>query len=123
MPLIETFGVMAVAITAVLVAVQVAGPRALDYRISDRGLEVMLFRRVPIRIVPLNRIVDVSDDRVGKWEYLFAFRLGNRFVGQAVVVRTRRPLLWRILITPNDPGEFVKRFRELTQARTGHDRE
>lgn len=112
MQVIPVFGLVVAAILAVFVGFQLVGPLLCDYRLSERGLELLFFGHLPVRLVPLRAITEVTGD-IGKWEYLLALRMGNRFVGQAVLVRTHRPLLWLILITPTDPEGFVRRFWDL----------
>lgn len=100
-------------ITAVVVGAQLGGRFLINYRLSEEGLQLMIVRQIPVRLAALNRIVDVEDGPSGKWDYILAWRMGNRFFGPGVMVRTDRPFMTRILITPDDPEAFVRQFRAM----------
>ena len=110
---IEILAIGALALTIMmLVIAPLVGPRLLDYRISKRGLEFLIIRRIPVRLARLDQIVDVEIGRIAKWDYALSWRCGNGF-GPIVLVRTTKRGMRRILITPADPESFRDLYRKL----------
>jgi len=87
---------------------QLAGPRLGKYRITDNSVEFVMFRTVPVW---KSFFDDISDVRIISFAELLitpSFHLMNRPFGQYVLVRKRRGIFRAVVITPDNPKEFVK---------------
>jgi hypothetical protein len=92
-----------------------------DYKITDRGLYILVARLVPLKVLPLRRIVAVErgpfDRNFWKWGVFTNVRLGNRLRGESVLVKTRGLPITGVIVTPADPDGFERDLRRLIEAR------
>ena len=94
---------------------------AITYRLTRRSILVVLFRVVPISRTPYERIREVS----GPWWHaeslgdLFAVKFGNRVYARGGSVLIRRKWALSIVLSPDDPEEFIRELRERAHQRTG----
>lgn len=108
-------------ILAVL-ALAVFGARYLfDYRLSERGLYVVVLRWVPVKVLSLRRIAAVQrgpfDESFWRWGAFTNVRLGNRPGGEVVLVKTRGLPITGVVVTPADPDAFEQDLRRLLESR------
>lgn len=86
------------------------------YRLGDEGIEIVLFKVIPIKRIRYDRITGVrSISSARMWldlDYLFVVRFGNRVWGPAVLIFRRRGL--PIVITPDNVDEFVRELTDLS---------
>ena len=90
-----------------------------DYRVGNQAVGVVLFRVVPVYRLPFEQI-----EQIGKtsWKQLGiggvgALRFDNRFTGQRVLIQKRTGLIRRVVITPDQPDEFIS---QVEGARESH---
>ncbi len=92
-----------------------------DYRITERGLYLLLARRMPLKVLPLRKIVSVErgpfDGSFWRRGVFTNLRLGNRLRGETVLVKTRGLPIAGVLVTPADPDGFERDLRRLIEAR------
>jgi hypothetical protein len=84
------------------------------YRVTDLGIEVLLFGLIPESKTQLKDILEVrkvSFSELLPWKNPKSvgwFRLGNRLWGDGVLIRRKRGIFRNFVITPDEPDEFVK---------------
>ena len=87
-----------------------------SYRIENGAIEIILFHVAPIYRIP---ILDIVAIRKASWSELGVggrtLRLGNRVVGQCVLLEKRGGWLRRIVITPADADNFIARVKAEDQ--------
>ena len=92
-----------------------------DYRLTERGLYVVILRLVPVKILPLSRIAGVERgpfDRSFWSTGMFTnVRLGNRLRGEMVLVKAKNLPVTGVVVTPGDPDAFERDLRRLLEAR------
>ena len=84
----------------------------LDYVVTERGIYLLFFRLLKVRLVSAAAIIGCQV--MNSWDLaiprdvsiLFAWRLGNRWAGRCVLVRTRRRFMKAIIMTPRIPEQF-----------------
>jgi hypothetical protein len=83
-----------------------------EYRVTERGLYILLGRVSPIRVLPIRKIVAVQrrpfDRQFWRWGMFTNWRLGNRLCGEIVWVKTRGLPMTGIVVTPRDPDAFER---------------
>lgn len=92
-----------------------------NYRITRNGIEIVLFRKLPIISIPFENIADIRE--IAFWETLpfksidmfFALRLGNKVWGKIVLVQQRQSIIKILLITPTNTDEFVREVKQHIQ--------
>lgn len=82
-----------------------------DYRITDGGIDIVLFRALPIWRIPFD---DIEPVRIASWKELnlrgfTTLRLGNRFTSRYVVIK-KRGWFRTVAITPADAEKFVRQI-------------
>jgi hypothetical protein len=116
--MIEVIGGILVVVLAGLAFGQYGLRYVYGYRIANGRVEIVLFRIVPIRWVSLKNIKEVraigSNDwgALGPWD---AERWGNRIVGPMVLIERREGISKKLLITPDNPDEFIRNVRLALQ--------
>jgi hypothetical protein len=111
-----------VLLLAAIVAFAAFGMKyVFDYRITERGLYILLARLIPLKVLPLRKIVAVErgpfDRNFWRWGVFTSLRLGNRLRGEAVLVKTRGLPITGVIVTPADPDLFERDLRRLIEAR------
>jgi len=107
-------GLSAAAVLLLLTAYLYSLRYIFQYKISDGILRVELFGRVPLRRV---RLEDIQEARIiSPWPFsehfsidtLFAEAWPSRvFIRKGVLIRKKRGLSRRLVLTPQDPTKFI----------------
>ena len=85
----------------------------IRYRITNSSIEVVLFGCIPISKTLFPDILEVrsvSFNELLPWKNLQSvgwYRLGNRVWGDGVLIRRRRGMVRRFVISPDEPRDFV----------------
>ncbi len=93
-----------------------------NYRVTDDEIQIVLFGRIPLRRIPVRDIVEVrrvantAINPISNPEVFYSERWGNRIWGNTVFIQKARGLSRRLLITPDDPDEFI---RQVSRHRPG----
>lgn len=91
-----------------------------EYRVTERGLYILLARVLPIRVLPIRKIAAVErgpfDRQVWRWGTFMDWRLGNRLGGEIVRVKTRGLPMTGIVVTPADPDAFERDLARVIEA-------
>ena len=93
-------------------ASQIAGPHCGGYRITDDAIEFVTFGTLRVWHASFEDISDIRLVSFARSFLLPALHLMNRPFAQYGLVRKRRGLFRWVLITPNQPQEFVRTIRE-----------
>ena len=99
----------------VLGASQILGPRFGKYRVADDSIEFVMFGKLRIWKTAFEDIGDIQVISFVRALFLPALHLMNRPFAQYVLVRRRRGLFRWVLITPDQPQEFIRIVREKIQ--------
>jgi hypothetical protein len=91
---------------------QIIGPRCGKYLITDSSVEFVLFGRLRVWAAAFSDITDVRPVSPFEMFTVFAVNLMNRLFAQHVLIRKRRGILRRAVITPDRPEEFIQIVRE-----------
>ena len=92
---------------------QCAGRYVYNYQVTDRGIEIVLFGKLPIKRIPFSNIAEVRMGPTAREMLPFkGIAVGNRVWGQTVLVRQKTGLVKRLFITPDNPEQFVRKVRE-----------
>jgi hypothetical protein len=80
-----------------------------SYDIKGGAIRILLFSVIPIIRIPISQVVQVTRPPTDQlWlNPFYAFRFGNRLIGNAVLVKKKRGLIKSIIITPDDPDRFI----------------
>jgi len=99
-----------VAVLAAFAAMyQWCGRLVLTYDLTDRGIDIVALRVVAVMRIPYRDIESIQAVSFRDSLRLdpFVLRIGNRLVGETVVVSRKSGWFRRVLITPDDPSAFV----------------
>jgi hypothetical protein len=92
-----------------------------DYRVTERGLYLVLARVLPLKLLPIRKIAAVQrgpfDRNFWRWGVFTNLRLGNRLRGELVWVKTRGLPMTGVLVTPQDPDAFERDLNRVLEAR------
>jgi hypothetical protein len=91
---------------------QIAGPYCGKYRITNDAIEFVMFGTLRVWH---SSFEDISDIRLVSFVRLFvlpALHLMNKPFAQYVLVRRRRGVFRWVVITPDQPQEFVRIIRD-----------
>ena len=92
---------------------QFTGRYLYNYRITDRGIEVVLIGKFPVMRVGFDNIAEIRVGPATKEMLPFkGIAFGNRVWGRTVLVRQKTGLVRRLFITPDNPEQFVRKVRE-----------
>jgi hypothetical protein len=88
------------------------GPRLIyDYRITDCGIDIVLFHGLPIWRIPFD---DIESVRIASWKELnlgfTILRLGNRFTSRYLAIKKRGGWFRTVAITPADAEKFASQI-------------
>jgi hypothetical protein len=97
----------------ILVAAQVLGPRCWKYRFANDSIEFMMFGRFRVWRSSFKDITDIKHVSFIRLFTIFALSLVNKpFFARCVLVRLRRGVFRAVVVTPDQPQEFVRIVRE-----------
>lgn len=89
-----------------------------DYRLSERGIEFVLFRKIPVGLITFEEISEIRLAR--PWSALLsAVNYMNRFrymLRPILVVKKRGAVYRAILLTPRDPYTFLQVARRRLES-------
>ena len=93
----------------------------IQYRLTDYSISIRLFGLIPIYRIKLMDITEtscVSLRDLLPWKRL-AWRVGgvflNRWTSTVVYIRAKRWFLFDILISPDDPEDFVAKLNVMLE--------
>jgi hypothetical protein len=103
----------AATLAALALAFQCWGRHLYNYRVRERGIEIVVLGRIVawrLRFDDITSIRKVSF--VETWRFrdpavVFSLRLGNRLWGDGALVQRRRGCLRAVLMSPDDVEAFV----------------
>lgn len=82
-------------------------PKLYDIRLSERGIEFVLFSCITVYTLKFENIEEILDAR-GGYKYVFAYNFKNRFSRTCFLIRKKEGFFTRqVLVTPRDPSLFV----------------
>jgi hypothetical protein len=95
-------------------AFQLLGRHLLKYRLTDDSVQVLLFGFAPLLSIRYSDIADVRQVsfRETLRPSLSVLRLGNRIVGNILLIQKKTGIVRTILITPDDAGEYAGTIKE-----------
>jgi hypothetical protein len=93
-------------------ASQIVGPYCGKYRITDDAIEFVMFGNLRVWRSSFGDISDIRLVSFARALVLPALHLMNKPFAQYVLVRKRRGVFRWVLITPDQPAEFVRTIRE-----------
>lgn len=85
-----------------------------SYKIRESCIEIVLFGKIPLMRLHFNNIVEIKKTSfkeilvVKSVEMFMALRLGNRILGEVVLVRQKKGLIRAIIITPDNADKFIQ---------------
>lgn len=97
----------------VLVLVWRIYPFLLDYKISEKGIQIILVKKISLYTIYFKEIADVLTELPRNTFWIFPVNIRNRFPGKALWIRKNTGPIRYIAITPKD----VEQFRETILAR------
>ena len=94
-----------------------------DHDVKNGCFRILLFSSLPLMHVPLAEIRDVREVALkeGWRRRSFALKLGNRIRGDYVIIERKRGILRTLIVTPDNPGEFVKLLQQSKRETTIRD--
>jgi hypothetical protein len=108
-------------LAAVVVFLAFGMKYVFDYRVTERGLYLVLARVLPLKLLPIRKIAAVQrgpfDRNFWRSGIFTNLRLGNRLRGELVWVKTRGLPMTGVLVTPQDPGAFERDLNRVLEAR------
>jgi hypothetical protein len=107
-----------VLVVIVLGASQILGPRCGKYRVIDDSIELVMFGKLRVWRCSFEDISEIQLISFARSFIIPALHLMNRPFGQYVLLRRRRGVFRAVLITPDQPEEFVEIVRRKTAIRT-----
>ncbi|HVN64507.1 MAG TPA: hypothetical protein VMT58_07700 [Candidatus Binataceae bacterium] len=101
-----------------LIGLQLWSRYVCQYRLNERGFEVLLFGGMPIVRIGLSEIIGVRvAPPAEQYKPWVGFPSGNRLWGDCVVITKKRGFWRSVIVTPDDPTEFVNQLKELLRNR------
>jgi hypothetical protein len=103
--------IAALGATLVLLGVAYGMRFVYGYRVANRAVEIVLFQALPVYRLPVDDIELIQKvhwSELGIWGIGgFILRISNRVARYGVLIKKRGPSL-RIVITPDNPDEFIE---------------
>jgi hypothetical protein len=97
----------------VLGAGQILGPRCWKYRLATDSIEFVMFGRFRVWSSPFKDITDIKSVSFVRLFTTLALSLANRpFFARCVLVRLRRGIFGAVVMTPDQPDDFVQSVRQ-----------
>jgi len=95
--------------------VQWLGRYIISYQLSDHGIAIRLFGKMRILRIKYSDIDAIETMSFSEsFRPSYAWRFGNRVFGEGVSIRKKRyGLFYRVIITPDNPSQFVSEARIL----------
>jgi hypothetical protein len=88
------------------------------YRVSGRAIEITLFHVLPVYRLPIDNVESIGKTTSGElgidWSVL---RLSNHLTTEGVLIKKRKGWFRRIVITPSDADEFIKKVSAQLELR------
>ncbi len=108
----RSVSVIAAAILLLLFIGQFALRFIYSYDVEGGTIRIILFSAIPVARIPISDVVQVTRASPrGLWlNPWYALRLGNRIFGHAVLIKRRDGWIKSIVITPDDPDQFIDEF-------------
>ena len=91
---------------------QLAGPYFGKYKITDSSIEFVMFGKLRVWRSSFEDITEIQLVSFARSMILPSLHLMNRPFGQFVLVRRRRGMFKAVLISPDQPQEFVRIVRQ-----------
>ena len=100
-------------ITVVVYGYQRIGRLVITYKIGKDDVTIALLNRIPVVRIPLSNIVEVEEVSFSRTNdpYFRTLRFGNRMLGNYVKIRIKSGVFLSLIVTPDDPPEFVRNLR------------
>jgi hypothetical protein len=103
-------GIVVIAVAFLLICVVIKFevlPMVYDVRLSEIGIEFVLFSCIPVYTLEFDNIEEIIEAR-GGYTYVFAYNYKNRFSQSCLLIRKKRGIFTRqVLITPPNPSLFI----------------
>jgi hypothetical protein len=90
---------------------QLMGPHFGKYAITDNSIEFIMFGKFPVWRANFEDITEIQPISFARSIIVPSLHLMNRPFGQFVLIRRRSGLFKAVLITPDEPEEFVRTVR------------
>jgi len=93
---------------------QFLGRYLYDYRISKTCIKIVLLAKIPLFRIPFSNIIEIRKisfkEGLGNDDSYSALKFGNRIWGEGVLIRRKKGLFKKVLITPDKPDEFISKI-------------
>jgi hypothetical protein len=91
-------------------AFQSVGRYIISYKLAKASILVTVFGIVPVGSIPYRDIETMQEVKFTDTlkPNLLTLRFGNRIFGNIVLIKKSRGILKTILITPDDPANFIE---------------
>jgi hypothetical protein len=98
-------------------AFQILGRYVFRYRITKDSLQFVVFGKIPYMSIKLANIAEIREVsfKEATFQKPLVWRCGNRLWGKIVLIRRKKGIIKTILITPDNPDEFISEIRESTR--------
>lgn len=100
---------------------QFLGRYAVNYRISEKYVDVLLFWKIPLMHIKLRDVTEVRTISIKGTmslkgiDGLLALRCGNRIFGKIVLIRRKNSIFKTILITPDNAEGFISKVKSWSE--------
>jgi len=101
-----------VLVTFVLGVSQIVGPHCGKYRITNDSIEFVMFGRLRVWRSSFKDITAIRLISFARLFTILALNLMNRPFARYVLVRRRRGIFRAVVITPDQPEDFVKTVKQ-----------
>lgn len=91
---------------------QYAGKYYFKYKIRNTRVEHLLFGLIPIGSVKFDNIEDIRMYDPEKDKDPYPYDWENRAYGNEVIIIQKRGLSKNIILTPDNPSEFIKEIKK-----------
>lgn len=92
---------------------QFFGRYVINYQLNDASLTIVVFGFIKVMKIPYADIGDVREMTFKETlrPSLTTLRFGNRIFGNIILIERKAGLVRRVLITPDDPSDFISKIR------------
>jgi hypothetical protein len=97
---------------------QLMGPYFGKYAITNDSIEFVMFGKFHVWSATFEDITEIQPISFAQSMFVPALHLMNRPFAQYVLIRRRSGLFKKVLITPDEPEEFVRAVHQRIGART-----
>ena len=120
MDILSIVGIAVIASLILLFFGRVFWRLIINYRIAPGGIEILLFHSFQIKFIPFSAIQDIQLTSHGKilsmrdLKHLLSLGYANKYIwGPIVVVKQKKGLVKNVLLTPDNPTEFINSVRSM----------